>query len=158
MLTSVSSDTSSSFCLCALKPVLEEYALFTTDRLPPHYHSSFQNDIGFYIRVDSIWKPVNDATWIELASMINAPSGMYTYISINGINPINNGLQLDGLRSAHLADIITAYRSFMDYVNIFHENVIKTRSRTCTMETQKQSIVDKSDQNTWQQFFVPRSR
>ena len=139
-----------------MRPVLEEYALFTTDRIPPRYRSSFMNDIGFYVRIPSNWKPVNDATWMELASMINAPSGMYNHVSIDGIHPINNGLQLDGLRSAHLADIITADRSIIDFVQMFHENVIKSRTQTCMMETQPQSMVGKSSQHAWQPFFLPR--
>ena len=152
----ISSDVSlSSFCLCALKDVLEEYSLFTTDRLPPRYHSSFENDIGFYIGTNSNWKPVNDATWIDLSDMINAPSGMYTRISLDGIHPINNGLTLDNLRSAHLADIITAYRSIINYVDAFHERVIQRRTETCMIENEKQSINGKSSRNNWQQFFLP---
>ena len=70
---------SASFCLCALKNVLKDYALLSTDRIPPRYHSSNINDIGFYV-VPSKWKPVNNATWIELGAMINAPSrNVYTY-------------------------------------------------------------------------------
>jgi hypothetical protein len=91
-LSNVSSETSSaSFCLCAFKSVLKEYALLSTDRLPPRYRSSNKNDIGFYV-LPSKWKAVNNATWIELGAMINAPSEMYTHISLDGINPINNGL------------------------------------------------------------------
>jgi hypothetical protein len=153
-MKNVSSDTSSSFCLCALKNILEEYALFTTDRIPPRYHSLFDNDIGFYIKVHSNWKSVNDATWIELSGMINAPSGMYTHISLDGIHSINNGLQLDNLRSAYLADIITDYRSLMNYIENFHENVIKSRSRLCMNEKEKQIIDEKSSQNKWRQFFL----
>jgi len=99
IFSNVSSDEYSSFCLCTLKNILEEYALFTTDRFPPRYHSSIKQDIGFYIKTSSNWKPVNNATWIELSLMINTPLGMYTYISLDGIHSINNGLQLDCQRS-----------------------------------------------------------
>ena len=42
--------------------------------------------------------------------------GMYTHISLDGIDPINDGLSLDNLRSAHLADIMTEYRSIINKV------------------------------------------
>jgi hypothetical protein len=66
----------------------------STDRIPPRYRSSNKNDIGFYV-VLSQWEILNDATWIELGKMINASSGMYTHISLDGIHPINNGLLFD---------------------------------------------------------------
>jgi hypothetical protein len=53
ILPNVSTDNSISFCLCALKDILEEYALFTTDCLLPRYYSSFKQDIGFYIGTSS---------------------------------------------------------------------------------------------------------
>ena len=76
-LLDVSSENSASFCLCALKSALKDYALLATDRNPPRYRSSDPRDIGFYV-VPSQWKPVNNATWMELGTMINAPSAMYT--------------------------------------------------------------------------------
>jgi hypothetical protein len=149
------SDTSASFCLCALKSVLKDYALLSTDRLPPRYHSAIKNDIGFFV-LSNKWKAVNNATWIELGSMINAPEGMYTRISLDGINPINNGLSLDGLRSAHLTDIITGYRLIIDKVNIYHTNIIRNRTKTCSNENKK-SVLGFSLRNKWEQFFVPRT-
>jgi len=154
LLKLVSSDTSASFCLCTLKNVLKHYALISTDRVPPRYRSSNENDIGFYV-VPSKWKAVNDATWIELGEMINAPGGMYTYISIDGINPINNGLSLDNIRSSHLADIITEYRLIIDKVDLYHENIIRNRTQTCLNENKK-SVIGFDLKNKWKQFFVPR--
>lgn len=150
IIPTISTDESTSFCLCALKTALEEYALFTTDRLPPRYHPLHKEDIGFYIQTSSDWKPVNSATWVELSSMINEPTGMYTKISLDGIHPINNGLQLDSLRSAYLADIITAYRSLINYIDVFHENIIKRRSGLCKMENEQEG---KSSLDNWRQFF-----
>jgi len=155
LILNVSSDNSGSFCLCALKNVLKEYALLTTDRVPPRYHSSNVNDIGFYV-VPSSWKGVNNATWIELDAMINAPSGMYTHISIDGINAINNGLGLDSLRSSHLADIITEYRSIINQVDIYHQYIIQNRTQTC-LDQRKKSVIGFDLKSKWQQFFVPRS-
>ncbi len=152
--SNVLSDKSSSFCLCTLKNILEEYALMSTNHLPPRYISSNKNDIGFYV-VPSRWKPVNDATWIELRAMINAPSGMYTHISLDGINPINNGLPFDNLRSSHLADIITEYRSIIDRVTIYYQNLIENRTKTCLDQTRK-SLVGFDLKSKWQQFFIPR--
>jgi hypothetical protein len=89
ILANISSDTpSSSFCLCTLKRVLEEYALFVTDNLPPRYHSSYNNDIGFNVGQPSHWKLVNNASWIELSAMINAPKAMYTHISLHDVHPV----------------------------------------------------------------------
>jgi hypothetical protein len=154
IFTNVSSDQSSSFCLCALKDILEEYALFTTDRLPPRYHSLIGEDIGFFIGISSQWKPVNEATWIELSAMINAPSGMYTHISLDGIHPVNDGLQLDNRRSVYLAELIAAYRSLMSYVENYHKNVLQSRSGLCMME-QEQTMGGKFSRNQWQQFLLP---
>jgi hypothetical protein len=155
LLPNVLSDNSASFCLCALKTVLKDYALMTTDRIPPRYRSSNKNDIGFYV-VPSKWKAVNDATWSELGAMINAPTGMYTHISLDGINPINDGLALDSRRSSHLADIMTEYRLMMNNVDIYHENIIKNRTKTCEVQ-EKKSIIGFDLKNTWKQFFAPRA-
>jgi hypothetical protein len=155
LLSIVSSDDSPSFCLCTLKDLLKDYALLTTDRTPPRYHSSLDNDIGFYV-VPSNWKAVNNATWIEIGVMLNAPEGMYTQISLDGINPINDGSSLDGLRSAHLADIIADYRSIISKVEFYHENIIKNRTPKCLEQTKK-SAVGSDIKNKWQQFFLPPS-
>ena len=87
--------------------------------------------------------------------MINAPSGMYTHISLDGINPINNGLLLDNLRSSHLADIITEYRLIINKVEIYHQNLIQNRTKTCLDQTRK-SLVGFDLRSKWQQFFIPR--
>jgi hypothetical protein len=42
----------------------------------------------------------------------------------------------------------------MNYVEIFHENIIKSRSGVCMIDQEKQSIGEKSDLNKWRQFFV----
>jgi len=154
-LLNVSSNSSPEFCLCTLKHVLKDYTLLSTDRIPPRYHSSYKNDIGFYV-VPSKWKAVNNATWSELGAMINAPSGMYTHISLDGIHPINNGLTLDSLRSSHLADIMAEYRSIMDKVNIYHEHLIENRTSTCSNENNK-NIIGFGLKSKWEKFFVPRS-
>jgi hypothetical protein len=154
LLKNVLNDNSASFCLCTLKNILKNYALISTERIPPRYRSSNENDIGFYV-VPSKWKAVNNATWIELGEMINAPTGMYTHISIDGINPINNGLALNNIRSAHLADIITEYRSIIDKVDLYHENIIRNRTQTC-LNQKKKSVIGFDLKNTWKQFFVPR--
>ena len=86
--------------------------------------------------------------------MINAPSGMYTRISLDGVHPVNNALQLDSLRSAHLADIITTYRLYIDSVNIFHERLIKNRTDTCTIEKDNQILDQKSNENQWKKLFL----
>ena len=94
ILSNVSGEIPSpSFCLCALRNLLEDYAMFTTTRLPPRYRPSSRSDVGFYVASlsSSSWKPVNNATWMDLSSMINAPSGMYTRISLDGIDSVNNG-------------------------------------------------------------------
>jgi hypothetical protein len=70
----------------------------------------------------SRWKSVNKAIWIELSEIINTPSRMYTHISIDWINPVNVGSALNSIRSSHLADIITQYRTSID---IYHGNIIK---------------------------------
>ena len=75
-----------------------------------------QTILVFYL-VPTRWKPMNNATWTELGAMINAPSDMYTHISLDGIHPLNDGSTLDSLRSAHLADILTEYRSILDKVD-----------------------------------------
>lgn len=147
-----SSSSSSSFCLCALKDILRDYALLSTDRIPPRYRPLNENDIGFYV-VPSKWKPVNNATWIELGRMINAPEGMYTHISIDGIKPIYTGLALDNIRSTHLADIITEYRLIINQINIYHENLIQNRSKTCSNQENK-SYVGFGLLNKWKQFFL----
>lgn len=151
LLINVSCDNSASFCLCALKNVLEDYTLLTTNVIPPRYRPSVSNDIGFYV-VPSKWKAVNDATWNELGAMINAPEGMYTHISLDGIKPVNNGLSLDSLRSSHLADIITQYRLMINKVHLYHENIIKNRTKTCSNQ-EKQPFVGFDLFNKWKQFF-----
>jgi len=153
-LSNVSSNTSPSFCLCTLKNVLKEYTLLSTNRIPPRYRSSYKNDIGFYV-VPSKWKAVNNATWLELGAMINAPLGMYTHISLDGIHPINNGLALDSIRSSHLADIMAEYRSMMDKVDLYYEEIIQNRTQTCLDQT-KHSVIGFDLKNKWAQFFVPR--
>ncbi|CAF1069369.1 unnamed protein product [Adineta steineri] len=149
----VSTDNSPSFCLCALKDVLKDYALLTTDRNPPRYYSSDPNDIGFYI-LPSKWKPVNNATWSELGAMINAPSGMYTYISLDGIHPLDNGLTINSFRSAYLADILAEYRLITDKVETYHENMIKSRTETCLQQSKK-SVIGSDLKDKWARFFVP---
>ena len=157
ILSHVSGDVPSpSFCLCALRNLLEDYAMFTINRLPPRYRPSSRSDIGFYVASSSSssWKPVNNATWVDLSSMINAPSGMYTRISLDGLEPVNNGLSLSGLRSAYLAEIIASYRAIIDQVNRFHENVLKSRTETCLMETEEETSRPKTlVRNKWQKYF-----
>ena len=145
---------SPSFCLCALKSILEDYALMSTDRQPPRYRSSNGNDIGFYV-ISAQWKPVNDATWIEIGKIINHPSGIYSQISLDGIQPINNGLPLDNLRSAHLADIFAEYRFILDKVHIYHQNLIENRTKTCLDQQRKSSLGFQFNGNgKWKQVFI----
>jgi hypothetical protein len=86
--------------------------------------------------------------------MINAPSGMYTHISLDGIHPVYNGLALDNLRPSHLADIMTEYRLIIDKVNFYHETLILNRTETCSNQ-KKKSIVGFDLKSKWQQFFLP---
>jgi hypothetical protein len=157
ILSNVSCEVPSpSFCLCALKDLLEDYAMFTINRLPPRYRPSSRNDIGFYVASSSLssWKPVNNATWVDLSSMINAPSGMYTRISLDGVEPVNNGLSLSGLRSAYLAEIIASHRAIIDQVNRFHEHILKSRTERCRVETEEEtSRAEPLIRNKWQKYF-----
>ena len=150
--SSVSTDSSSpSFCLCALKDLLEDYALFTLTDSPPRYRSQFSDDIGFFIvGPSSQWKPVNNATWMDIASMSKSVRGLYSHISLDGRTPLNDGLLLNGLRSAFLAEILTAYRTLISQVDQFHEHVISSRTQTCLWATRDQSTGNRND---WRQFF-----
>ena len=160
ILSNVSGEIPSpSFCLCALRNLLEDYAMFTTTRVPPRYRPSSRSDVGFYVASlsSSSWKPVNNATWMDLSSMINAPSGMYTRISLDGIDSVNNGLSLSGLRSAYLAEIIASYRAIIGQVNRFHENILKSRTEICLLETEGEtSRVEPLIRNKWQKYFWDR--
>lgn len=133
-----------SFCLCALRELLEDYAMFAVNEDPPRYRSIFPNDVGFYIRTSSHWKEVNNATWSDLSLMIKEPRGMYARISLDGVQPINNGVLLNSARSAYLGEIIAAYRSLMQYIDSFHERVIQSRVQSCS---------PRNDQNSWRDFF-----
>lgn len=141
--TASASSSDSSFCLCALKDLLEDYALFSVSDSPPRYRSKFFDDIGFFIGVASHWKPVNNATWMDISSLIRSPQGIYSHISLDGRTSVNDGLLLNGVRSAFLAELITAYRSILNQVNQFHERVISSRSNACLQETR----------DPWRRFF-----
>jgi hypothetical protein len=153
MLNSAATDPSASFCLCTMKTLLEEYALHTVERSPPRYWPSFTNDIGFYVKTSSVWKPVNNATWIELATMIKAPMGIYTRISLDGLNPVNDGLLLNGVRSAHLAEIIRSYREIINDIEQFHDHVIRSRTASCLLSNRADTTSSRSNRNNWQYFF-----
>lgn len=120
----------SSFCLCTLKQILEDYALITTDIPPPRYRSSNKNDIGFYINSPE-WIKVNDATWLELSQMINSPQGIYSQISLDGKSSIKNGLLLDNIRSAYLADLIAQYRFIINQIRFSAEKILQNRTKQC---------------------------
>ncbi|CAF1215727.1 unnamed protein product [Adineta ricciae] len=135
----VSTEESPKFCLCVLKSILQEYSLLTTDRLPPRYRPLNPADIGFYV-VPSRWKPVNNATWSELAAMINAPTGMYSHISINRKDPLQNGLQLNSRQTAYLADIVADYQSMMYKVDLYHEKIIQNHTKSCSQEVKSNSF------------------
>ncbi|UJR29495.1 hypothetical protein I4U23_010709 [Adineta vaga] len=147
----ISTENSPEFCLCTLKSVLQEYSLFTTDRRPPRYRPLNQNDIGFFV-VPSRWKAVNNATWIELGAMINAPLGMYSHISIDGENPIQNGLLLGSRQTAHLGEILAEYRLMMDKVTNYYEKIIRNNTKSCLQVTNSNQINFDSN-NQWQKYF-----
>ena len=138
----------SSYCLCTLKKILEDYALITTDIPPPRYRSFDKNDIGFYIN-SSGWKKINDATWIELSEMINSPLGMYSQISVDGINPIENGLLFDNIRSSYLADLVTQYRFILDQSRFFYEKILQNRTNQCLNSFRGSEMKSK-----WKKYFL----
>lgn len=149
----VQSDSRISFCLCTIKDLLEEYALYTIDQDPPRYNSIFPDDLGFFIRSGSTWKPVNNATWLELFYMIKSPTGIYTEISLDGKQPVLNGLLVNGVRSAHLAAILADYRRIISNVNKFHERFMHSQLNRCSSHLLSKTEEDRSPKDYWKSYF-----